>query len=161
MNKVVKAMMTSIWPASAMVGADQAEADVLETSRSLVVALLVRLHPSFHTLQEILVSLTMTSLYLSLAFLFVDNARYWTGRTNPCLSMYAASLQPATCFSRKGCISTIHLTTHNTLDSRGLESHAHHLRLKTRINTTCTLVTKPCPIGQDQVITYVRIVHAC
>ena len=126
------------------------------------VALLVRLHPSFHTLQEILMSLTMTDQLVScFSFLLVDNARYWTGRTNPCLSMYAASLQPATRFSRKGCISTIHLTTHNTLDSRGLESHAHHLRLKTRINTTCTLVTKPCPIGQDQVITYVRIVHAC
>jgi len=33
MNKVVKAMMTSIWPASAMVGADQAEADNLQKSR--------------------------------------------------------------------------------------------------------------------------------
>jgi len=33
MNKVVKAMVTSIWPASSIVGAE-AEADVLETSRS-------------------------------------------------------------------------------------------------------------------------------
>ena len=64
MNKVVKAMMTSIWPASSIVGAE-AEADVLETSRSLVVALLVRLHPSFHTLQEILMSLTMTDQLVS------------------------------------------------------------------------------------------------